>query len=157
MSKRPRLATLLAPLVCAIAADSTAQAERPPGDDKTPKTRVLEAGAKALQRNTPLGPMDVYLVGFHTMKDDPKYENWDKDAEVAAARLKPKVATFGIEVYVKSSSGDGYATRRRSGVDGRAGSVTRRATRRVASLRTSTRAAPAPAAPTTGPWVTASG
>ena len=42
-------------------------------------------------------------------------------------------------------------------VDGRAGSVTRRATRRVASLRTSTRAALAPAAPTTGPWVTASG
>jgi hypothetical protein len=74
MSKRPRLATLLAPLVCAIAADSTAQAERPPGDDKTPKTRVLESGAKALQRNTPLGPMDVYLVGFHPMKDDPKHQ-----------------------------------------------------------------------------------
>jgi hypothetical protein len=74
MSKRPRLATLLAPLVCAIAADATAQAERPPGDDKTPKTRALEAGAKALQRNTPLGPMDVYLVGFHPMKDDPQHQ-----------------------------------------------------------------------------------
>jgi len=43
----------------------------PPGADKSITTRTLEAGAKALQRNSPLGPMDIYLVGFHPMKDHP--------------------------------------------------------------------------------------
>ena len=46
----------------------------PPGDDKSAKTRVLEAGAKLLQSNSPLGPMDVYLVGFHPMKDKPGHQ-----------------------------------------------------------------------------------
>jgi hypothetical protein len=50
------------------------QGERPPGADKSAKTRTLEAGAKLLQRNTPLGPMDVYLVGFHPMKDHPEQQ-----------------------------------------------------------------------------------
>lgn len=44
----------------------------PPGDRKTPTTRALEAGAKLLQSNSPLGPMDVYLVGFHPMKLHPE-------------------------------------------------------------------------------------
>lgn len=46
----------------------------PPGDEKTAKTRVLELGAKALQGNAPLAPMDVYLVGFHPMKDHPDHQ-----------------------------------------------------------------------------------
>jgi hypothetical protein len=67
------LVTLLLPLA-ASAPDAVAQTQRPPGEDKTAKTRTLEAGAKALQRNTPLGPMDVYLVGFHPMKDHPEHQ-----------------------------------------------------------------------------------
>jgi hypothetical protein len=52
-----------------------AQQDRaPPGDDKSAKTRVLEAGAKLLQRNAPLGPMDMYLVGFHPMKERPDHQ-----------------------------------------------------------------------------------
>ncbi len=51
-----------------------AQTPKPPGDEKTAKTRTLEAGAKVLQRNSPLGPMDVYLVGFHPMKEHPEHQ-----------------------------------------------------------------------------------
>jgi hypothetical protein len=44
-----------------------------------------------------------------TAPDDPKYEGWDKDAEESAARLKPKVASFVVDVYVKSEEGDALA------------------------------------------------
>lgn len=46
----------------------------PAGEAKTPKTKALEAGAKALQKNAPLQPFDVYLVGFHPMKDHPELQ-----------------------------------------------------------------------------------
>lgn len=44
----------------------------PAGDPKSGKTKVLEMGAKALQVNAPLAPFDIYLVGFHPMKDYPE-------------------------------------------------------------------------------------
>src|SRR5437868_6882781 len=45
---------------------------RPPaGEAKTPQTRVLEAGAKLLQSKPPLKRFDIYLVGFHPMKESP--------------------------------------------------------------------------------------
>lgn len=44
----------------------------PGGEAKTPKTRILEAGAKLLQSSSPLKPFDIYLVGFHPMKDSPE-------------------------------------------------------------------------------------
>jgi hypothetical protein len=46
----------------------------PPGEEKSIKTRTLEAGAKVLQSNTPLQPFDVYMVGFHPMKDRPELQ-----------------------------------------------------------------------------------
>lgn len=45
---------------------------KPPGQEKSGKTQVLEIGAKTLQSNSPLGPFDVYLVGFHPMKAEPE-------------------------------------------------------------------------------------
>ncbi len=44
----------------------------PAGEAKTPKTRILEAGAMLLQSATPLKAFDIYLVGFHPMKDHPE-------------------------------------------------------------------------------------
>lgn len=44
-----------------------------------------------------------------TMAPDPKYDGWDKEAEDAAARLKPRVASFVVDVYVKSSKGEELA------------------------------------------------
>lgn len=46
----------------------------PPGDAKSKKTTVLELGAKALQKNEPLQPFDVYVHGFHPMKDHPEHQ-----------------------------------------------------------------------------------
>lgn len=45
-----------------------------------------------------------------TAPNDPKYEGWDKDSEDAAARLKPKVASFVVDVIVKSPQGEAPAT-----------------------------------------------
>ena len=50
------------------------QEARPPGNDKSPRTRALEAGARLLQQQAPLRPMDVYLVGFHPLKEHPQQQ-----------------------------------------------------------------------------------
>jgi Spy/CpxP family protein refolding chaperone len=68
-------AALLAASASASAAAAAAQDSKPQvapaGEAKAPKTRVLEAGAKLLQRNAPLAKFDIYLNGFHPMKDQP--------------------------------------------------------------------------------------
>jgi hypothetical protein len=46
----------------------------PEGEAKRPKTKILEAGAKLLQSTSPLKPFDIYLVGFHPMKDSPEHQ-----------------------------------------------------------------------------------
>lgn len=46
----------------------------PVGRETSAKTDVLKAGSAALQKNSPLNGMDVYLVGFHPMKDDPGHQ-----------------------------------------------------------------------------------
>lgn len=46
-------------------------AGEPAGQEETAETEVLEAGATVLQTTAPLEPIDVYLVGFHPMKEDP--------------------------------------------------------------------------------------
>jgi len=37
-------------------------------------THTLEAGARALQKSAPLNRFNIYLVGFHPMKDDPQHQ-----------------------------------------------------------------------------------
>ena len=66
-------------LTCAVVALSGCGASResgsrPAGADTTAKTDVLKTGAKALQRDSPLDPMDVYLLGFHPMKEAPQHQ-----------------------------------------------------------------------------------
>jgi len=56
------------------AATDTQAASRPPGEEKSAKTNALEAGARLLQRTSPLGAMDVHMLGFHPMKDDPGHQ-----------------------------------------------------------------------------------
>lgn len=55
-------------LIAFIATAAYAASDAPPGAEKSLKTRTLEAGAKALQSNAPLAPMDIYLNGFHLDK-----------------------------------------------------------------------------------------
>ena len=56
-----------------LAAD-VAPLTRPPGAQASPKTTVLKAGAAVLQTANPLEPMNVYLNGFHAMKNDPAHQ-----------------------------------------------------------------------------------
>jgi hypothetical protein len=51
-----------------------------------------------------------------TLAQDPKYDGWDKDAQDAATRLQPKVATVFVDVIVKSPAGEGPANEK-SGVE----------------------------------------
>jgi hypothetical protein len=46
----------------------------PSGAETSTRTEVLKAGATVLQTQSPLNGMDVYLVGFHPMKDDPGHQ-----------------------------------------------------------------------------------
>lgn len=64
------LATALLIAACTGSSD-VASDTVPAGLPETPRTRVLEAGAAALQGNAPLAGMDIYLVGFHPMKESP--------------------------------------------------------------------------------------
>ncbi|EEF24567.1 conserved hypothetical protein, partial [Ricinus communis] len=55
----------------AVAQERVAAPTSPPGSEKAASTKVLETGARLLQRNSPVGGFDIYLVGFHPMKDHP--------------------------------------------------------------------------------------
>jgi hypothetical protein len=58
-----------------LATGAVAQRTRPEtvpaGQPKATGTSVLETGAKLLQGNAPLAGFDIYLNGFHPMKDHP--------------------------------------------------------------------------------------
>jgi len=45
-----------------------------PGRDKSTKTKVLETGSNLIQTKAPFDPMEVYLIGFHPMKEDPGHQ-----------------------------------------------------------------------------------
>ena len=75
-SKRFPRVLCLTSLACAAAsmvlAQETVQPKTAPvGEAKSEKVRTLEAGAKMLQSNSPVKGFDMYLVGFHPMKDHP--------------------------------------------------------------------------------------
>ena len=46
----------------------------PAGQSPSATTRMLKAGAKMLQGSGPAGKLDIHLVGFHPMKDDPTHQ-----------------------------------------------------------------------------------
>ena len=68
----PFIPTLAGCALAVAAMAASAQTATPPGADKTPKTRALEAGAKLLQGSGPIPGFDIYLVGFHPMRDMPE-------------------------------------------------------------------------------------
>jgi hypothetical protein len=46
----------------------------PAGEESTPKEEALKAGAEVLQGNEPTDKLDIYLVGFHPLVDDPAHQ-----------------------------------------------------------------------------------
>lgn len=70
-----RMMILVALVAFATAACNEREpAVAPPGADETLKTNALEAGAKMLQSDDVFDPFDVYLNGFHPMKDQPDHQ-----------------------------------------------------------------------------------
>ena len=82
MARSPTLSTLAlgvaafaaAMLIAPRRAPVTESGVAPPGRRKQLKTRALEAGARVFQATPPLDGFDIYLVGFHPMKDDPHHQ-----------------------------------------------------------------------------------
>jgi hypothetical protein len=71
----------LVPIALAVAAlggctgsDDVDPPQRPPGAEEGAKTRALEFGATVLQRPTPPDQLNVYVVGFHPLKDEPSHQ-----------------------------------------------------------------------------------
>ncbi len=58
----------------AVEAQDVGPGAVPPGEAESTKTRVLEAGAAALQTDAPPDALDVYVMGFHPMFDNPKLQ-----------------------------------------------------------------------------------
>lgn len=46
----------------------------PLGTEKSAKLKALSTGAAVLQKQSPPGQFDAYLVGFHPMKDNPEHQ-----------------------------------------------------------------------------------
>lgn len=78
-----KLTAYMAAVICIVGLGSgcmaMAQSGSPPkttpaGEAKHGDTKMLEAGAKILQSNSPLKGFDVYLDGFHPMKDKPEIQ-----------------------------------------------------------------------------------
>lgn len=66
---------LLLPAIALCAAcggNNTPPKAAVPGAVQSGETGALEAGAKAIQRTAPVNGFNVYLVGFHPMKDHPQ-------------------------------------------------------------------------------------
>jgi hypothetical protein len=70
----PMPAAWLALLLGGCIGAAAVLAADPAGHPETTKSRVLEAGAAALQTDAPPDSLDVYLVGFHPLKDDPEHQ-----------------------------------------------------------------------------------
>jgi hypothetical protein len=56
---------LLAALTCACGERKSGSSVAAPGAEETTKTKLLEAGASAMQDKAPLQSLDAYLNGFH--------------------------------------------------------------------------------------------
>lgn len=50
------------------------RAVEPPGRRKQLKSRLLERGARLLQGNWPMAGFQIYMVGFHPMKQNPAHQ-----------------------------------------------------------------------------------
>jgi hypothetical protein len=72
--RSPWLALLCFTFTAVQADESGVQTARPPGSEKSAATKTLEIGARMLQKDAPPEQLNIYLVGFHPMKDDPNHQ-----------------------------------------------------------------------------------
>jgi hypothetical protein len=74
MKKRNCLFTCSLVAVLTTGCAHRASTVTPAGAQTSAKTDVLKAGAAVMQTDAPLAAMNVYLVGFHPMKEDPSHQ-----------------------------------------------------------------------------------
>jgi Protein of unknown function (DUF1264) len=67
-----RAMILVIMLTTMMIAQNQPQQSKPAGAPESGKTKTLETGSKMLQKVDPVKQLDIYLVGFHPMKDDPR-------------------------------------------------------------------------------------
>jgi hypothetical protein len=65
---------LLSVVTAAHAQTFGIQRATPPGSEKSSTTKTLELGARMLQKDAPPEQLNIYLVGFHPMKEDPSHQ-----------------------------------------------------------------------------------
>jgi hypothetical protein len=70
-SFKTSLLTILGLAIGLPACESRAPEVQPPGRPESTETKALEAGSKILQTEGPTDTLEVYLVGFHPLVDDP--------------------------------------------------------------------------------------
>jgi hypothetical protein len=68
------VAIAMAAYFVACQSDTRERQVTPPGRETSAKTEVLKVGAELIQSNLPTDKLDVYLVGFHPLKDDPHHQ-----------------------------------------------------------------------------------
>ena len=68
------IGTILSTMLFSSCGEGRQTRTDPKGAETTAKTEVLKTGAAVLQTSAPLSGMDVYLVGFHPMKEDPTHQ-----------------------------------------------------------------------------------
>jgi hypothetical protein len=75
-SAHRRIALALAALASASCTGSgpVGPTARPAGSPERARTAALATAASAIQRDAPTANLDVYLVGFHPMRDDPSHQ-----------------------------------------------------------------------------------
>ena len=63
--KRILIWAIMCGMMLACGGENTSSSVQSPGREKSGKTKVLEAGAAALQDKTPISKLNIYLNGFH--------------------------------------------------------------------------------------------
>lgn len=72
---RPLACSLLALTIAGCTGSEESDPEAaPPGREQSATTTALEAGATVMQRDAPTDAMNVYLSGFHPLKDEPAHQ-----------------------------------------------------------------------------------
>jgi hypothetical protein len=61
-------------LAACTGAGATYPAVEAAGRPESTRTSVLETGAAAMQRDAPTDTLEIYLVGFHPLKDEPEHQ-----------------------------------------------------------------------------------
>ena len=61
-------------LAACTGAGATDPAVEAPGRPESARTTVLEMGASTIQRDAPTDALEIYLVGFHPLKENPTHQ-----------------------------------------------------------------------------------